>query len=93
MNINEVASIDGYEKFTRKDGTPGLRRQKGMKGKIDHLSVDKDGIIHNIDAEAKKKARKGIKNKRGFWTNLQKGNYGEMKMHEYYENKRLYCNQ
>ena len=34
-NINNVGSIEGYEKFTRKDGTLGLRRQKGMAGKLE----------------------------------------------------------
>ena len=50
-NINDVGSIEGYEKFTRKDGTIGLRRQKGMTGQLDQLSVDENGIIHNVDAE------------------------------------------
>lgn len=50
-NINDVGSIEGYEKFTRKDGTIGLRRQKRMTGQLDQLSVDENGIIHNVDAE------------------------------------------
>ena len=84
-NINDINSIEGYEKFTRKDGTTGLRRQKGMSGKLEQLSVDKDGVIHNIDVEKANKTKKRINNKRDSWTKLQKGNYGEMKMHEYYE--------
>lgn len=80
-NINDVGSIEGYEKFKRKDGTTGLRRQKGKAGQLDQLTVDENGIIHNIDAEKKKKPRTSKKT----WTNLQKGNYGEMKMHEHYE--------
>ena len=33
-----------------------------MKDNLPKLELDEDGIIHNIDAEAKKKARKRRKN-------------------------------
>ncbi len=61
-NINDINSIEGYEKFTRKDGTTGLRRQKGMSGKLEQLSVDENGIIHNIDAEKISKSSNVVKN-------------------------------
>ena len=37
-----------------KDGTLGLRRRKGMAGKLEQLKVDKDGNIHSVDSEIKK---------------------------------------
>ena len=33
-----------------KDGTLGLRRRKGMAGKLEQLSVDKDGNIFKVEA-------------------------------------------
>ena len=38
-----------------KDGTLGLRKRKGMAGKLEQLKVDKDGNIHSVDSEIKKK--------------------------------------
>ncbi|MBQ8680606.1 MAG: hypothetical protein IJ530_12730 [Treponema sp.] len=84
-NINDVGSIEGYEIRFKDDGTRYLKRKHGMAGELDQLKTDKDGIIHNVDAEKKKKAKKRSKNKRDSWTKLQKGNYGEIKMHEHYE--------
>lgn len=84
-NINDVGSIEGYEIHFKDDGTRYLKRKHGMAGKLDQLRADKDGIIHNVDADTKKKAKKRSKNKRDSWTKLQKGNFGEMKMHEHYE--------
>ena len=43
-----------------KDGTLGLRRRKGMAGKLEQLKVDKDGNIHSVDSEIKKTADKII---------------------------------
>ena len=61
-NINDVASIDGYDIRTSTTGKRYIQRKPGMKDNLPKLELDEDGIIHNIDAEAKKKARKRRKN-------------------------------
>lgn len=61
-NINDVASIDGYDIRTSTTGKRYIQRKPGMKDNLPKLELDEDGIIHNIDAEKISKSSNVVKN-------------------------------